>query len=318
MNIWDLYIVSPLVNALIVLSHYLFSSFGLTVIIFTVLVRAAMYPLTIKQLKATKAMQSIQGQMAELQKKYAKDRQTLAQEQIKLYKQSGMNPAGCIIPMLVQLPVWIALYQAIIKVLGALPEDFLSLSRYLYTSWPIVFQEVPLGSKFLWLDLASPDRLMILPILTGVSMWIQQKMSTMPSPDPRQQQQARMMLWMMPLMFFVLSMQFPSGLTLYWVTSNIIGIIMQYFVTGWGGLSMKKEQQKVTVEKKNKEPVKQISSQTKNVVTDVQAAQKPARREVQDGESGGTREDGRGSNLKGVGTPWSQSRRSRGHHRKGR
>lgn len=318
MNFWDLYIVAPLVNVLIVLSHYLFSSFGLTIIVFTILVRAAMYPLTIKQLKATKAMQSIQGQLAELQKKYAKDRQTLAQEQMKLYRQSGMNPAGCILPMLIQMPIWIALYQAIIKVLGAEPENFLDLSKYLYSSWTMVFSAVPLGNQFLWLDLASPDKFMILPILTAVSMWVQQKMSTLPSPNPAQQQQSQMMLWMMPLMFFVLSLQFPSGLALYWVASNVIGIIMQYFVTGWGGLTLSRGQKKVTVEKKNREPGKQSSLQLKGSMVDSKAKDKPAVSEVKDGEPGVTREDGRGSDPSRTGTIGTQSGRSRGHRHKRR
>jgi YidC/Oxa1 family membrane protein insertase len=277
-----------------------------------------MYPLTIKQLKATKAMQGIQSQLAELQKKYAKDRQMLAQEQMKLYKKSGMNPAGCLLPMLIQMPIWIALYQAIIKVLGAEPENFLSLSKYLYTAWPMVFNYVPLGNHFLWLDLAVADKYYILPILTAVSMWVQQKMSTLPSPDPQQQQQSQLMLWMMPLMFFVLSMTFPSGLALYWVASNIIGIVMQYFVTGWGGLTLSRGQKKVTVEKKTKDPARQSSLQLKSSKTETQTTPKTDSREVKDGESGDTREDSRGSHDTGPGTTRSQSRRSRGHHHKGR
>ncbi|MCJ7744173.1 MAG: YidC/Oxa1 family membrane protein insertase, partial [Dehalococcoidales bacterium] len=94
-DIWNLIILSPLINVVIMLSHYLFNSFGLTIIVLTIVIRAAMYPLTRRQLRATKALQSVQAQVAELQKKYAKDRQKLAQEQRKLYKQSGMNPLGC-------------------------------------------------------------------------------------------------------------------------------------------------------------------------------------------------------------------------------
>ena len=147
-----------------------------------------------------------------------------------------MNPLGCILPMLIQMPVWIALYQAIIRVLAVAPEDFLGLSRSLYSAWPLGFSLVPMESRFLWLDLASPDRLLILPILVGASMWVQQKMTTVQSTDPSQQSQNQMMLWMMPIMFAFLTLSFPSGLALYWAASNIIGIVMQYFVTGWGGL----------------------------------------------------------------------------------
>jgi YidC/Oxa1 family membrane protein insertase len=297
LNVWDLYIVSPLVNVLILLSSYLFNNFGLTIIVFTILVRAAMYPLTIKQLKATKAMSSIQAQVAELQKKYGKDRKMLAQEQLKLYKQSGMNPAGCILPMLVQMPVWIALYQAIVKVLGESPEGFLSLSRYLYTSWHMVFKLVPLHSQFLWVNLAVPDPTFLLPLLTGATMWVQQKMSTMPSSDPKQQQQSQMMLWMMPIMFVFMSLSFPSGLALYWVASNVIGIVMQYFVTGWGGLYIPKGLKKITVEKKTREPAVRAALPSPII----EAESKPAGKEVKYGDSGDTRQDRGGGNPSGTG-----------------
>jgi YidC/Oxa1 family membrane protein insertase len=269
------------------LSHYLFNSFGLTIIVLTLVIRAAMYPLTRRQLRATKALQSVQAQVAELQKKYAKDRQKLVEEQRKLYKQSGMNPLGCMGPMLIQFPVWIALYQSIIKVLAVVPEDFLSLSKHLYTSWPLVFSLVPLEHRFLWLDLATPDPTYILPILVGGSMWVQQKMTPSPSADPRQQQQSQMMLWIMPLMFAFLTLSFPSGLALYWVTSNIISIVMQYFVTGWGGLTLPWVGKKVTSEKKIKEPVAQL--QAPPTVTEP----KPAKKEegLEHGKSGDARED---------------------------
>ena len=104
-------------NILIVLSNYLFNSFGLAIIALTIIVRGLMYPLTLRQLRATKAMQTLQPKLAVLQKKYAKDKQKLAKEQMKLYKESGVSPAGCLLPMLIQLPVWIALYQSIIRVL---------------------------------------------------------------------------------------------------------------------------------------------------------------------------------------------------------
>ena len=235
-DIWNLIILSPMINILIVLSQYLFSNFGLAIIALTIVVRIITLPLTVKQLKATKSMQALQPQLAEIQKKYAKDRAKLGQEQMRLYKESGMSPAGCVVPMLVQMPVWIALFQSIIRVLAVVPEDFLSLSQYLYASWSVVFSLVPLESKFLWLDLATPDRLLILPILVGGTMWVQQKMVTPTVADPRQQAQSRMMLWMMPLMFAFLTLQFPSGLALYWVVSNVFSVIIQYYLTGWGGI----------------------------------------------------------------------------------
>jgi YidC/Oxa1 family membrane protein insertase len=202
--------------------------------VLTIIIRIAMLPLTLKQLHSTKAIQSIQPRMLEIQKKYAKDRAKLAQEQMKLYKESGISPTGCAVPMLVQMPIWIALYQAIILSLAVTPEGLLNLSRYLY-AWPVLYPLLPLNSSFLWLDLTKGD--LTLAILVGLTMWLQQKMVTVDSPDSRVQSQNRMMLWMMPLMFAFFSLSFPSGLALYWVVSNIISIVIQYYVTGWGGLA---------------------------------------------------------------------------------
>jgi len=232
--IWDLIALQPAINILIVLTHHLFSNFGLAIIALTIVVNILIYPLTMKQLKATKAMQALQPQLAELQKKYGKDRQKMAQEQMRLYKESGMSPAGCLLPMLIQMPIWIALYQSIIRVLAVTPEDFLGLSQYLF-SWPIVYSMLPLGNKFLWLNLATPD--MVIAILVGGSMWLQQKMVTPTATDPKQAAQGRMMLWMMPLMFGFFCLSFPSGLALFWFTSTVIRVIMQYYATGWGALA---------------------------------------------------------------------------------
>jgi len=227
--------VALMINSLVALSYNLVGSLGLTIIILTIIIRGAMYPLTVKQLRATKAMQDLQPKIAELQKKYAKDKQRLAQEQMKLYKESGMSPAGCGVPMLVQMPVWIALYQSIIRVIAVSPEDSLNLSRYLY-SWPVVYSALPLSNNFLWIsNLADPN--IPLAILVGVTMWLQQKMVTPTSADPQQRAQSQMMLWVMPLMFGFLAMSFPSGLALYWLASNVISIVIQYFVAGWGGLA---------------------------------------------------------------------------------
>jgi len=237
-EIWDLIILSPMINTLIIVSGFLFNNFGLSIIVLTIIVRGITMPLTLKQTRSTKALQDLQPKMAELQQKHGKDKQKLAQEQMRMYKESGVNPAGCLLPMLVQLPIWIALFQSIIRVLAVIPEDFLKLSGHLYTSWPQVFSLVPLNSRFLWLDLAVPDRYLMLPILVGGTMWLSQKMVTPRTGDPKQQAQSRMMLWMMPMMFAFITMQFPSGLALYWVVSNVIQIGMQYFITGgWGGLS---------------------------------------------------------------------------------
>ena len=304
-DIWDLIILSPLINVLIVLSDYLVNSFGVTIIVLTVAIRAAMYPLTRRQLRASQAMQSIQSELAEVRKKYAKDRQQLAKEEMRLMKQSGAGFTGCLLPMLVQMPVWIALYQSIIRVLAAAPEDFLNLSRHLYSSWPTVFSLVPLESKFFWLDLSVPDRFLILPLMVGGSMWVQQKMMTPPAGDQRQQAQSQMMLWMMPIMFTFLTLQFPSGLALYWVTSTVIGIIMQYFATGWGGLARSTAGKKTPGDKKTtgRIPRQKAPLGEADISADI-VVPSPAQEEgIDDGQSGDKRQDGRGSYPTRLRTP---------------
>ncbi len=250
-QIWDLVILSPLINVLVIISSVMLNNFGLAIIVLTLIIRVATLPLTVKQLKSTRAMQAMQPKMAEIQKKYARDRQKLAEEQMRLYKESGISPAGCAIPMLIQFPIWIALFQAIVRALAAVPEDFMNLSLHLYTSWPVVYASVPLNPSFLWLDMATPDKFLILPILVGASMWVQQKMVTITSTDPKQRQQNQMMLWMMPLMFAFFTLQFPSGLALYWIVSNLFSIGIQYRITGWGELI----------------PVKQVVSNTPTMDT---------------------------------------------------
>ena len=242
-EVWHLIIGNPVLNVLIALSHLLSGSFGLAIIALTIIVRLISWPLTKRQLNSSKALQDMQPKIQELQKKYGKNKQKLQEETMKIYKEAGVNPLGCLWPMLIQLPIWIALYQAIMRALATTPENLLDLAHRLY-SWDIVNQAIPLNSHFLWLDLGQPDPYMILAIIVGGTMWVQQKMTQAPTVDPRQQSTSRMMLLMMPLMFGFLTLMFPSGLALYWAVSNIIGIITQYFFTGgWGYLKFRSPSQ---------------------------------------------------------------------------
>ena len=232
-NIWQLVILNPLINVLIVLAHVLFNNFGLAIIVMTVVFNLLLYPITRRQMKVAKAQQDMAPKLAELRKKYAKDSQKLAEEQMKLYRQLGISPAGCLLPMFAQMPIWIALYQSIIRVMAANPESFVNLSGYLY-SWSVVYNALPLNNNFLWFNLANPD--MLLALLVGVAMLVQQRMTTPAVSDPQTKAQTQTMQIMMPMMFVFLSMTFPSGLALYWVVSNIFRIVAQYFYSGWGGL----------------------------------------------------------------------------------
>jgi YidC/Oxa1 family membrane protein insertase len=248
-DIWNLIIANPVLNVLIALSHILGGSFGLAIIVLTIIVRLILWPLTKRQLNSTKALQEMQPKIQELQKKYGKNQQKLQQEMMKLYKEAGVNPLGCLWPMLVQFPIWIALYQAIISALATTPENLLNLAQRLYP-WSVISQAIPLSSHFLWLNLGSQGDL-ILAIIVGGTMWVQQKMTQAPAVDPRQQSTSNMMLLMMPLMFGLFTLMFPSGLALYWAVSNIIGIVTQYFVTGgWGYLKFRSPVQPTPVKAK--------------------------------------------------------------------
>jgi YidC/Oxa1 family membrane protein insertase len=229
-NIWDIAFVNPLINALIILSNILFSNFGLGIIVFTLLMRLATMPLTLRQIHSTRAMSMLQPKMQEIQKKY-KDPKRRQEETMKLYRQAGVNPLGCLLPMLVQMPIWFALYGALRITVGGTPESVVSLSERLY-SWGYIESAVPLENRFLWLDLGQPDRSLILALLVFASTYVQQKLSTVPSTDPQKQAQAQMMNWMMPLMFAWFTLGVPSGLAVYWAMSNITAVIMYYFVYG--------------------------------------------------------------------------------------
>ena len=247
-ELWNLIILEPMLNFLIVLSGILFNNFGLAIIALTIIVRLVLFPLTVRQIRSTKAMQELQPKIQELQKKHGKNKQKMQQEMSTIYKEAGINPLGCIWPMLIQLPVWIALYQSIMQALATTPEGLLNLGQHIY-SWPAVAAALPLSSQFLWLDLGANGDL-ILAVVVGATMWVQQKMTTAPSADPKQKSTNSMMLLMMPLMFAMFTLMFPSGLALFWVTSNIIGIAIQYKMMGWGYLSLRRTSQPTQVEKK--------------------------------------------------------------------
>ncbi|MCL0035887.1 YidC/Oxa1 family membrane protein insertase [Dehalococcoidia bacterium] len=234
-ELWNVVFLQPIINGLLIMSHAFGDSFGLAIIVLTIIINVALLPLTLRQTRSTIAMQSLQPKIKELQAKYGKDKVKLQQETMKLYKEAGMNPLGCIFPLLVQFPVWIALYRSIMQALATTPERLLALSQRLY-AWSAVRQAVPPESHFLWMDLSQPD--IPVTVLIIASTWLTEKMMVVPSTDPKQQQMNKMRQWMMPLMFGFISLNFPSGLALYIVVMTVFRMAMQYFVMGgWGGLA---------------------------------------------------------------------------------
>jgi YidC/Oxa1 family membrane protein insertase len=231
-ELWNWILVNPMTNALVVLNN-VFGSFGLAIVIFTVLMRVVTWPLTARQLRSSRAMSAMSVRLQEVQKKH-KDPRRRQEETMKLYREAGVNPLGCLLPMVAQLPIWFALYSVLRLTVGDVPESTISLSHHLYP-WSFVQRAVPLSNKFIGLNLGSPN--IALAVATGASMFVQQKMTTPPAMDERSASMNNTMLWMMPLMFTYFAISFPSGLALYWTVSGIIGIVLQYVYFGSGGLT---------------------------------------------------------------------------------
>ncbi len=244
-DIWTVLILRPMLNALLGLYALLGEQFWLAIIIFTVVIRVLMTPLMLPQQRSAKKMQELQPKLQEIQKKYGKDREKLAQEQMKLYKEAGVNPMGGCLPLLVQFPIWIGLYQAIIQALGYQPLQLLGLSGNIYLWMQDLFgiwSTVPLNRYFLGMDLAlTPQQIggltYLLPILVAFTSWLQSKMmGTTTAGDGQAASMGQSMTLMMPLMFGFFSLNFSTGLSFYFIVSNIIGIITQGFISGWEGL----------------------------------------------------------------------------------
>ncbi|HXH85322.1 MAG TPA: membrane protein insertase YidC, partial [Nitrospira sp.] len=212
---WFDFLARPALWLLKFLYHYT-GNYGIAIILVTILQKIAFHPLTKKSMKSMQAMQAIQPKVQAIQERYKNNPQKKQEETMALYRKHGVNPMGGCLPMLAQIPIFIALYNA------------LSSSVEMWQA------------HFLWIrDLTQPDSLFtftlwgghavsanLLALLMGVSMFVQQKMSPTTG-DPRQ---ARMMLWTMPIIFTFMFWSFPSGLVLYWLVNNILQIGQQWLI----------------------------------------------------------------------------------------
>jgi YidC/Oxa1 family membrane protein insertase len=229
-EIFNLFLINPLTNLFVLLTT-LTGSGGLAVILLTIIIRIITLPLTMKQMHSTRMMAALAPRMQEITKKY-KDPRRRSEEQMKLYREAGFNPLGCFSSMLLQFPILIALYRTFILAVGEAPESLIRLEERLY-DWEFLRVGLPLNAEFLWLHLGRPDPF-ILPLLVAASTYVLQKMSMLPTTDERQRAQMKLMNLMMPLLFGWITISLPSGLGLYYVLSNVIGMIMQYAYVGGG------------------------------------------------------------------------------------
>jgi len=225
-NIFDFLLVNPMTNALMLLYGLLFNQYVLAIIALTLVIRLVTLPLTLKQQISSFKMQAMQPQIKALQEKYKSDPQRLQAEMRKL----GFNPLSGCLPLLIQFPILIGLYQAIIRTLAVTPLSTLELGSHLYGFLPGLSTLVPIDSRFLLWDLGQPDPLLVIPILVVVSTYFANKVMTPPTSDPTMRQTNQMMQLMMPLMFGFFMLSTPVGLGVYWIVSNLIGIA-QYYLT---------------------------------------------------------------------------------------
>jgi len=237
-TIWREVIIRPLLNSLLFLYAYLGRSFVVAITALTIVLRLITLPLQIKSVRSTRQTTALQPQIAELQKKYANDRERLVAEQQKLYKEAGVSPFGGCLPSLAQVPIWIGLYQGINSVLADTPVELMALGRNVYHGFSAVVDIIPLQGIFLGMDLAKPDPTsMVLPILVAGTTYLQNRVMTPPTTDAQQASMNQSMQLMMPLMFGFFAMQFPAGLAIYFVISNLVGTLLQLGMERWLGTS---------------------------------------------------------------------------------
>ena len=189
-------------------------NYGIAIIIVTVLMRIIIFPLTLKQEKSMKKMRELQPELEKIKEKYKDNPQEYQQKTAELYRESGVNPLGGCLPLLIQMPVFVALY------------------------WAFSGNAIPADAKFLWFTLKQPDRLFmignfafnLLPILNVGVTYIQQKIMTSATSGQESSQQMQTMLYMMPLMMLFIFYKMPAGVTLYYLVSGALSLVQQYFI----------------------------------------------------------------------------------------
>lgn len=204
-SFWQKNVVYYFSYALDTIAHWFNGEYGLAVLVMVIIVRTIILPLSIKQVRSSRAMQAIQPELAKIKEKYKDNPEKQQQETMRLFQENKVNPmAGCL-PLIVQMPVFIALYNSIIH------------NKYLYEH------------SFLWLQLGKPDHTFVLPLLAAATTFLQSRMMMKMNPSPQQGAMQFMML-VYPVLIFFMSYQFPSALPLYWFFSNLYTIIQNYFL----------------------------------------------------------------------------------------
>jgi YidC/Oxa1 family membrane protein insertase len=249
---WDTFIIKPFISILLFIYDLIGKNFGLAIILFTIFIKLVTHPLTVKQIQSSKALQDMQSDKdwLEIQKKYKTDKDRLAQEQMKMYKEKGISPFASCLPTLIQFPIIIGLYQSIIQTMGNAPLQLLNLVSKLSPGLSKFFSFIPglkspiellpLNCQFLWMDLGRPERVFIpgisfgipvLAVFVVITSYLQTKLVGSPGGDQQSGQMSGMMNIYLPLLMGWFAYSFASGLALYFVVSNLVSIA-QYALLG--------------------------------------------------------------------------------------
>jgi YidC/Oxa1 family membrane protein insertase len=243
---WETIIVNPFTTALLLIYKLIGGNFGIAIILFTILIRLITHPLMVSQIKSSTKMTEFQQskQWQDIQKKHKGDKEKLAQEQMNLYKELGISPFASCLPSLVQIPLIFGLYQSIMRALAATPGQLLILTRAVSPLLNIFHINtadlIPLHSNFLWMNLGQPERVYmfgvgvpLLAIIVAITTYIQSKVTMPASTNPGDQgaMMNKMMALYMPLLLGYFALTFASGLSIYFITGNLIGIA-QYALLG--------------------------------------------------------------------------------------
>jgi YidC/Oxa1 family membrane protein insertase len=262
MDIFNTVLVYPIFNILIAFYNLLIwlhvpFAFGFSIILLTVFIRLLMYPLVTNQLRMSKKMQELAPLQAKIKDKYKGDMKQQQQAQLALYREHGVNPAAGCLPGLVQIVILLfGLYPALMKLLSLKPKETVEFINS-HAFHPLLHISKPFDTNFFGLALEKtptelfaivPIAAIMVPVLTGAFQFLQSKMM-MPATEKKTVQQLqnpkpedfmatfqKQTLYLLPLMIAVFSFQFSVGLSLYWNTYTVFGIIQQYLVAGWGGL----------------------------------------------------------------------------------
>ncbi len=227
----------PVFNILILIYHGV-GSFAFAIILLTLLIRGALFPLTRRQLSSTRKMQELQPKLKALQAQHRGDPQAAMAAQQALYKEHGVSMYGGCLPLVIQMPFLYSLFYSFEALLNTSSHALKDINAQIYPFLPKLVA-LPV-THFLWTDLKGPDPLYILPVLAGLLTFVQMRMA-MPvkrpgAPADPTAQTAQSMQWIMPIFTFFLGTRFPSGLALYWTVSTGFSAVQQYLLNGWGSL----------------------------------------------------------------------------------